>query len=162
MLADSDGRKFAQLDFLPAPLARPLPRSRNKHVRCVSGIVARFAFCQEHSLSADWIFQRILKGLRKPHFFKKRACIALRKFVTRQDLYDLNLTFPQVCRFVVRRVPAVGVFVCRVLSAAKPTTAYKEPEGADGAGAKRRECRKSAFRSHQGERRRRGNANAVR
>ena len=86
----------------------------------------------------------------------------MRKFVTRQDLYDLNLTFPQVCRFVVRLVPAVGVFVCRVFSAAKPTTAYKEPEGADGAGTKGRECRKSAFRSNQSERRRSGNADALR
>lgn len=84
------------------------------------------------------------------------------KFVTRQDLYDLNLTFPQVCRFVVRLVPAVRILVRRVLSAAKPTTVYKEPVGADGAGAKGREWRKSAFRSHQGERRRSGNANAVR
>src|SRR2546430_15305871 len=108
-------------------------------------------------------FPKDSQRAEKPHIFlKKRACIALRKFVRRFDSYDLNLTFPQVCRFVVRLVPAVRVFVRRVFSAAKPTTAYKEPEGADGAGTKGRECRKSAFRSNQGERRRSGNADALR
>src|SRR6266403_741068 len=155
-------RESSQSWIFSPPLARPLPSNRNRHTLCLLESSRASPFPWEHSLSADWIFQRIFKGLRKPHFLKKRACIVVHKFVTRQDLYDLNLTFPQVCRFVVRLLPAVGVFVCRVLSAAKATTVYKEPDGADGARAKGREWRKSAFRSHQGERRRRGNANAVR
>src|SRR6266536_5611272 len=92
--------------------------------------------------------------------FVKKACIPFRRFVTRISLYDLKLTFPQVCRLAVRLVPPLWASVRRVVSGAK-STGCKKPKSAEGTGAKGRERRKSALRSQQGERCRRGDADAV-
>src|SRR5206468_13082084 len=101
------------------------------------------------------------RGRRAVKNFVKKACIPFRRFVTRMSLYDFNLTFPQVCRFAVSLVPLLRVSVHRAVSGTKPT-GYQQPKSAEGTSAKGRERRKSSFRSQQGERRRRGDADALR
>src|SRR5437762_10033188 len=67
------------------------------------------------------------RGRRAVENFVKKACIPFRRFVTRISLYDLNLTFPQVCRLAVRLVPPLWASVRCVVSGAK-STGCKKPK----------------------------------